>query len=109
MTGRSPPPHRAQSSNLRVPIPSFLRFCVSAFVRFIMYSHPAALLDEDLLKHCDISFGRTSGPGGQHRNKVETAVTVTHRPTAVEAFASELRKQYENSLMAVRRLRLNLP
>jgi hypothetical protein len=73
-----------------------------------MYTHPASLEDSELLKQCALSFGRTSGPGGQHRNKVETAVTITHASTGVEGFASELRKQYENRLMALKRLRLNL-
>jgi hypothetical protein len=72
------------------------------------YVHPAALADEDLLKQCTVSFGRTSGPGGQHRNKVETAVTLTHTPTGIEGFASERRKQFENRLMAAKRLRLKL-
>jgi hypothetical protein len=72
------------------------------------YAHPAALEDEDLLKQCEIGFGRTSGPGGQHRNRVETAVFITHKPTGTEASASERRKQYENRLMAIKRLRLKL-
>jgi hypothetical protein len=72
------------------------------------YLHPASLLDEELLKQCQIGFGRSSGPGGQHRNKVETAVFITHLPTGVEASASERRKQFENRLMALKRLRLKL-
>jgi hypothetical protein len=72
------------------------------------YSHPAAIPEEELLKHCEIGFGRVRGPGGQNRNKVETAVTLTHTPTGVEGFASERRKQYENRLNALKRLRLNL-
>jgi hypothetical protein len=72
------------------------------------YSHPAALPDEDFLKQCQIGFGRTAGPGGQNRNKVETAVFITHQPTGIEASASERRKQYENRLKAVNRLRLKL-
>lgn len=72
------------------------------------YSHPAALDDEALLKQCEIAFGRTSGPGGQHRNKVETAVMLRHKPTGIESSASERRKQYENRLVALRRLRLHL-
>ncbi len=72
------------------------------------YVHPAALEPEELLKHCEVSFGRHRGPGGQNRNKVETAVTITHLPTAIDGFASERRKQYENRLNAIKRLRLNL-
>lgn len=73
-----------------------------------MYIHPAAIPEEDLLKKCEIGFGRTSGPGGQHRNKVETAVYVTHVPTGTEASASERRKQFENRVMAIKRLRVKL-
>jgi hypothetical protein len=72
------------------------------------YSHPAALPEEDLLKQCQIGFGKARGPGGQNRNKVETAVTITHTPTGFEGFASERRKQFENRVMALKRLRLRL-
>jgi hypothetical protein len=72
------------------------------------YSHPAAIPEEELLKHCEIGFGRTSGPGGQHRNKVETAVFIKHIPTGTEASASERRKQFENRVNAIKRLRVKL-
>jgi hypothetical protein len=72
------------------------------------YSHPAAIDDELLLKECEVTFGRASGPGGQHRNKVETAGTVTHTPTGESASASERRKQTENPQVAIRRLRHRL-
>jgi hypothetical protein len=70
--------------------------------------HPATLPEEKLLKQCDLEFGRTAGPGGQHRNKVETAVSIKHRPTGVIGQATERRKQYENRCRALRRLRLKL-
>jgi len=72
------------------------------------YLHPAALAPEQLLKDCEITFGRNRGPGGQNRNKVETAVTIRHKPTGVEGFASERRSQFENRLNAIKRLRVNL-
>ena len=51
---------------------------------------------------------RRSGPGGQHRNKVETAVVIRHVPTAVRGEASERRSQEENRRAALFRLRTNL-
>jgi RF-1 domain len=70
--------------------------------------HPVYLTDEELLKECDLTRGRSSGPGGQHRNKVETAVVITHTPTGVSGQASERRSQIENKRVALKRLRLNL-
>lgn len=70
--------------------------------------HPAGLADEDIVQACKIERGRLGGPGGQHRNKVETAVTLTHTPTGRSAQAGERRSPIENERMALRRLRLEL-
>jgi len=70
--------------------------------------HPAALPEDDLLKHCAVERGRAGGPGGQHRNKVETMVTLVHEPTGLRAHASERRSQIENKRVALYRLRLVL-
>lgn len=70
--------------------------------------HPAAVPIESLLGECDVVATRRSGPGGQHRNKVETAVVIRHRPTGIVAEASERRSRADNRRMAVRRLRLSL-
>jgi hypothetical protein len=72
------------------------------------WHHPACLDDEQLLKSCTMGKGRSSGPGGQHRNKVETLVELTHDPTGVEAHAGERRSSRENLSVALRRLRLAL-
>jgi hypothetical protein len=70
--------------------------------------HPAAESPQRLLAACQMRRLRRSGPGGQHRNKVETAVVLHHLPTGVKAEASERRNQAENRAAALFRLRLNL-
>lgn len=70
--------------------------------------HPTQLEKETFLKQCSFTFGRGSGPGGQHRNKVETAAQIVHNPTGVTAAAGERRSQTVNRHEAVRRLRLKL-
>jgi hypothetical protein len=70
--------------------------------------HPATLEPGHLLKQCQMSFGRTAGPGGQHRNKVETQVNLKHVPTGVVASASERRSQAQNRHRAIWRLRVKL-
>ncbi len=70
--------------------------------------HPSDLTDDQLLRVCDQRRQRRSGPGGQHRNKVETAVVLTHVPSGVKAEATERRSQFENRQVALARLRINL-
>ena len=71
-------------------------------------NHPAALPEEDLLALCRRDNTRGSGPGGQHRNRVATAVRLTHSETGIMGQASERRSQKENLVKALFRLRLNL-
>lgn len=61
--------------------------------------------DDRLLAECTVETYRASGPGGQHRNKRDSAVRLTHEPTGVSATATERRSQHENRRVAVRRLR----
>ncbi len=75
---------------------------------FKPWRHPACLSDEHLLGQCRVGTGRSGGPGGQNRNKVETLIELTHLPTGVESHAGERRSQMENKRMALRRLRLAL-
>ena len=63
---------------------------------------------KELERDCDLAFFRASGPGGQHRNKAETAVRVVHRPTGIAAAATEERSQARNREVALERLREKL-
>lgn len=70
--------------------------------------HPAALDDDALLKQCAVRRTKASGPGGQHRNKTDSAVILTHTPTGISAHATERRSQHDNHRTALKRLRLKL-
>src|SRR6187551_1518881 len=70
--------------------------------------HPADLTPAKLLAECEVRRQRRSGPGGQHRNKVETAIVLVHQPTGIRGEASERRSQAQNMAMAVQRLRVKL-
>ncbi len=70
--------------------------------------HPAGYDAQRLLTECDVRRYRSSGPGGQHRNKTQTAVELTHRPTGVRGIGQERRSQAQNHSRALFRLRVNL-
>jgi hypothetical protein len=70
--------------------------------------HPSTIEDDELLKQCEIETGRVAGPGGQNRNKVETAVYIKHLPSGVETHATERRHQGQNKHVALFRIRLKL-
>lgn len=59
---------------------------------------------ESLERDCDMEFFVATGPGGQHRNKVETGVRLTHRPTGIVVTATERRSQHANREVAFARL-----
>ena len=61
--------------------------------------------DDALIAQSEVDRYRASGPGGQHRNKTESAVRLRHKLSGVSAIGEDSRSQSENKLHAVRRLR----
>jgi hypothetical protein len=61
--------------------------------------------DDGLIAQCEVDRYRASGPGGQHRNKTESAVRLRHKLTGLSAIGEDSRSQAENKIHAVRRLR----
>jgi protein subunit release factor B len=57
-----------------------------------------------LKDQCDVETYRASGPGGQHRNKTESAVRMTHRPSGIVRVATEHRSQLRNRELALERI-----
>ena len=70
-----------------------------------MRAHYLLVADDALIAQCEVDRYRASGPGGQHRNKTESAVRLRHKLTGVTAIGEDSRSQSENKLHAVRRLR----
>ncbi len=62
---------------------------------------PEDLRSEDLSYQ---SF-RAGGPGGQHQNKTDSAVRLTHVPTGLSVVAKDERSQFRNKQLAYERLR----
>ncbi len=65
-----------------------------------LYPTDRASLERD----CEVEFFIASGPGGQHRNKVETGVRLIHRPSGITVTATERRSQHANREMAFERM-----
>lgn len=59
---------------------------------------------DKLLAECVVTTFRASGPGGQHRNRRESAVRLRHLPTGIVVVATERRSQHQNRAVALERL-----
>jgi hypothetical protein len=66
------------------------------------------LSNDELLRLCRVDTFRGTGPGGQKRNKTESAVRVTHRESGISAFDDQTRSQHLNRIRALQKLRLEL-
>jgi ribosome-associated protein len=70
---------------------------------------PAYATDRDSLeREARMTFFRAGGPGGQHRNKVESGVRLFHPPSGVTVSATERRSQAQNRELAFERLAARL-
>lgn len=57
-----------------------------------------------LLAECEVEAYRSSGPGGQKKNKTESSVRVRHLPTGLVRIATESRSQTRNREAALERV-----
>ena len=67
-------------------------------------------LQTGTINESDITYEtlRSSGPGGQNVNKVETAVRAIHVPSGTTVLASDMRSQSQNKKLARERLIMKL-
>jgi protein subunit release factor A len=63
---------------------------------------------ESLIKETKVYTYKSSGPGGQHKNKRETAIRLVHIPTGLKVVATEFRSQSQNKELAFHRLKKRL-
>ena len=61
--------------------------------------------DDELLRECRVDTFRSGGAGGQHQNKVESGVRLTHQPSGIVVTSRRHRSQHRNRQDALSKLR----
>tara|TARA_B100000029_G_C17122684_1_gene795740 strand:+ start:228 stop:587 length:360 start_codon:yes stop_codon:yes gene_type:complete len=64
--------------------------------------------DNILLSACKIETFRSSGKGGQHANKTESAVRLTHIKSGIQVTCQDERSQYLNKMKCLKELRIRI-
>ncbi len=63
---------------------------------------------KNLKKEVRLDYYKSSGPGGQHKNKTMSSVRLYHNPTGIRVIATESRSQIKNRELAFKRLQVKL-
>ena len=64
--------------------------------------------DDALLAECKVETFRSSGKGGQHANKTESAVRLTHIKSGIQVMCQDERSQHSNKIKCIKELRLRI-
>src|SRR4026209_1649606 len=61
--------------------------------------------DEERWRECEVETFPSSGPGGQHGNKTESAVRLRHLPSGIVVTSQQERSQHRNKAICLQKLR----
>ena len=64
--------------------------------------------DDTLLSECKVETFRSSGKGGQHANKTDSAVRLTHVKSGIQVMCQDERSQHLNKIKCIKELRLRI-